>query len=50
MPIGAKLYEAAAEKSDDADKGEDDKKADGKSKKSKKDKDEPVEGEVVDEK
>ncbi len=50
MPIGAKLYEAAAKESDDADKGEDDKKADGKSKKSKKDKDEPVEGEVVDEK
>lgn len=50
MPIGAKLYEAAAKESDDADKGEDDKKADGKSEKSKKDKDEPVEGEVVDEK
>lgn len=27
MPIGAKLYEAAAKESDDADKGEDDKKA-----------------------
>ncbi|MDO4712336.1 MAG: molecular chaperone DnaK [Candidatus Saccharibacteria bacterium] len=43
MPIGAKLYQAAAED----DKAEDAKKSDGKKAK-KSDKDEPVEGEVVD--
>jgi molecular chaperone DnaK len=45
MPIGAKLYEAAAKEEKPSDDG--DKKSD---KKDKKDKDEPVEGEVVDEK
>ena len=45
MPIGAKLYEAAAEEEKAKTDGEsDDKKSD------KSDKDEPVEGEVVDEK
>ncbi|MDO4781016.1 MAG: molecular chaperone DnaK [Candidatus Saccharibacteria bacterium] len=43
MPIGAKLYQAAAEE----DKAEDAKESDGKKAK-KSDKDEPVEGEVVD--
>jgi molecular chaperone DnaK len=45
MPIGAKMYEAAAkeaESQEPADKGEDEEKTD--------EKDEPVEGEVVDEK
>lgn len=45
MPIGAKLYEAAAKEGEASDETSDDKK----SKKGKKD-DEPVEGEVVDEK
>jgi molecular chaperone DnaK len=46
MPIGAKMYQQAAEESKDESAADD---AKGK-KKSKKDKDEPVEGEVVDEK
>lgn len=50
MPIGAKLYQAAAEegKSGDGDKSNDAESTGKKSKKS--DKDEPVEGEVVDKK
>lgn len=45
MPIGAKLYEAAAKEEAPASEEDDDKKKNKKS-----DKDEPVEGEVVDEK
>lgn len=44
MPIGAKMYESADDKSDAEDAPADDKKSD------KKDKDGPIEGEVVDEK
>ena len=47
MPIGAKLYEAAAKEENSTEDG--DKKSDS-TKSDKKDKDEPVEGEVVDEK
>jgi molecular chaperone DnaK len=46
MPIGAKLYEAAAKEEAPSNDAEDEKKPKGK----KKDSDEPVEGEVVDEK
>jgi molecular chaperone DnaK len=45
MPIGAKMYEAAAKEEDESK----DDSADGDEKSDAKDKDEPVEGEVVDE-
>jgi molecular chaperone DnaK len=50
MPIGAKMYEAVSKEAseDGSSKAEDSEK--GSKKKSKKDKDEPVEGEVIDEK
>lgn len=47
MPIGAKMYEAAAKEEDSKEDSDDDKKPKGNKKKNT---DEPVEGEVVDEK
>ena len=51
MPIGAKMYEEASkETSDESEKSKDESTEDKKSSKKKKGKDEPVEGEVIDEK